>query len=187
MSKLTPAVALSTAALTLGLTVGLAGAAHAEQYGIDDPQDTFHGSDILALQVRNRQENLIVTTYHSNLVRSYRSGSGGAIYIDTDKSDRGPEYVFAGGFFEGTDYLLSETEGFGPDKWGDPVENGDYIMRVDYKRDRVRVKISQGALAEPDQVRVAVRASGTRTDGTSHGLVDWVGEPRSFTPWLDRG
>jgi hypothetical protein len=183
MRKNIAAVALSTAALTLGL----AGAAHAEQYGVDDPQDTFHGSDILALQVRNGQENLTVKTYHSNLVRSYKSGSGGAIYIDTDKSDRGPEYVFAGGFFEGTDYLLTETEGFGPDQWGDPVENGDYIMRVNYRTDQVRVRISQAALGEPDEVRVAVRASGTRTDGTSHGLVDWVGKPRSFSPWLARG
>jgi hypothetical protein len=183
MRKNIAAVALSTAALTLGL----AGTAHAEQYGVDDPKDTFHGSDILALQVRNGQENLTVTTYHSNLVRSFKSGSGGAIYIDTDKSDRGPEYVFAGGFYEGTDYLLSETEGFGTDQWGDPVENGDYIMRVNYKTDHVRVRISQGALGEPDAVRVAVRASGTRTDGTSHGLVDWVGKPRSFSPWLARG
>jgi hypothetical protein len=183
MRKNIAAVALSTAALTLGL----AGAAHAEQYGVDDPQDTYHGSDILSLQVRNMQDTLKITTHHSNLVRSPRSGSGGAFYIDTDPTDRGPEYVLAGGFFEGTDYLLSETEGFGPDKWGDPVENGDYIMRVDYQADTVRVKISQGTLGEPDEVRVAVRAAGTRTDGTSHGLVDWVGKPRSFSPWLARG
>lgn len=47
--------------------------------------------------------------------------------------------------------------------------------------------LSQAALGTPDAVRVAVRASGTRTDGTSHGLVDWVGRPRQFTPWTDRG
>jgi len=32
-----------------------------------------------------------------------------------------------------------------------------------------------------------VRVSGSRSDGTTHGLVDWVGEPRSYTPWLDQG
>lgn len=25
------------------------------------------------------------------------------------------------------------------------------------------------------------------TDGTSKGLVDWLGEPHSFTPWIARG
>ena len=25
------------------------------------------------------------------------------------------------------------------------------------------------------------------TDSTSKGLVDWLGEPHSFTPWIARG
>jgi hypothetical protein len=179
----TTAVALSTAALTLGL----AGSAHAELYGIDDPQDTNHGSDVVALQVRNGQDNLNVTTYHSNLRRDPASGSSGRIYVDTDRDDAGPEYVFVAGFFEGTDYQLLETEGFAPGKWGDPVEHGDYIMRIRYAKDLVRVRMTQAALGDPDEVRVAVRASGTRTDGTSDGLVDWVGERRDFTQWLSRG
>jgi hypothetical protein len=177
------AVALSTAALTLGL----AGAAHAELYGIDDPRDTSHGSDILALQVRNGQENLGITTYHHDLRRDPATGSGGAIYIDTDESDRGPEYVFVAGFFEGTDYQLLRTEGFGPKKWGNPVQHGDYIMRVRYAKERVNVRISRAALGNPGAVRVAVKASGTRSDGTSGGLVDWVGNRRSFTPWIAQG
>jgi hypothetical protein len=177
------AVALSTAALTLGL----AGPAHAELYGIDDPQDTFHGSDIRALQIRNGQENLYVTTYHSDLRRDPATGSGGRIYVDTDRNDAGPEYVFVAGFTRGTDYQLLRTEGFAVEKWGKPVANGDYIMRVRYAKDRVQFRMSRAALGTPGAVRVAAVASGTRTDGTSHGLVDWVGERRSFTPWIARG
>ena len=177
------AVALSSAALTLGL----AGPAHAELYGIDDPQDTFHGSDILALQVRNGQDNLNVTTYHSNLRRDPATGSGGTIYVDTDRNDTGPEYVFVAGFFEGTDYQFLKTEGFGAGRWGNPVQQGDHVMRVFYGKDRVLFRMSRAALGNPGAVRVSVRASGTRTDGTSDGLVDWVGEPRSFTPWIARG
>jgi hypothetical protein len=60
-------------------------------------------------------------------------------------------------------------------------------MRVHYARDRVQFRMSRPALGNPGAVRVAVRVSGTRTDGTSHGLVDWVGKPRSFTPWIARG
>lgn len=183
MRKTIAAVALSTAALTLGL----ADSAHAELHGVDDPRDTFHGSDILALDVRNGPENLNVTTHHAGLRRDPATGSGGTIFVDTDRSDRGPEYVFVAGYFAGTDYQLRETEGFHSKKWGDPVEHGDYIMRVRYAKDLVRVRISQAALGNPDAVRVSVRASGTRTDGTRHGLVDWVGGRRSFTPWIARG
>jgi hypothetical protein len=32
---------------------------------------------------------------------------------------------------------------------------------------------------------VAVKVSGQRRDGTE--VVDWMGKPRSFTLWLDRG
>lgn len=179
----TIAVALSTAALT----VGLAGTAHAELYGIDDPQDTSHGSDILALQVRNGAENLNVTTYHTNLRRDPGTGSSGAIFVDTDRHDAGPEYVFVAGYYEGADYRLLETEGFAVKKWGNPVEDGDYLLRVHYATDRAHVRISREALDNPGAVRVAVRASGTRTDGTSHGLLDWVGQRRSFTPWIAQG
>jgi len=184
MRKTTAVVAaLSSAALT----IALAGPAHAELYGVDDPQDTFYGSDILALQVRNGPENLNVTTFHSGLRRDPATGSGGRVYIDTTRNDAGPEYVFVGGFTRGTDYQLLRTEGFRATQWGNPVANGDYIMRVRYDLDQVRLRMSRAALGNPDSVRVSVVASGTRTDGTSHGLVDWVGQPRSFTPWIARG
>jgi hypothetical protein len=60
-------------------------------------------------------------------------------------------------------------------------------MKVRYREDRVRVRISQDTLGDPDAVRLAVRASGTRSDGSGDGLVDWVGKPRSFSPWIERG
>lgn len=177
------AAALSAAVLT----VGLSGTAHAALYGIDDPLETGHGSDIRALQVKNGAKNLHVSTFHENLRRDPATGSGGIVYLDTDKADRGPEYVFTAGYFRGTDYVLSETEGFGHRQWGDPVEHGDYILEVDYARDLVHVTMSRHAIGDPTAVRVAVRASGTRTDGSSDELVDWVGHPRSFTPWIAQG
>ena len=175
------AVALTAAALP---TV-LAGSASAEQFGIDDPHDSSHGSDLHALHVRNAGENVDVTTHHADLRRAPSTGSAGTIYVDTDRRDRGPEYVFVGGFYEGTDYRLLETEGFGRSAWGDSIEHGDYIMRVSYAKDRVRIRMSRAALGNPDDVRVAVRISGTTKDGSS--VVDWAGKPRSFTPWIARG
>ena len=178
------AVALSAAALTVGLTAGLAGTAHADRYGVDDTRDTFHGSDILDLRVVNGPKNVHVTSTHDNLVRDFSSGSGGRIYLDTDREDWGPEYVLVGGFFEGTDYTMLATEGFGAKNWKAPVR-GFYEMTLDYAKEQTRMRISRRALAGADEVRVAVRVAGQRTDGSQ--VVDWLGAPRSFTPWVDRG
>ena len=183
MRKTIAAVALSTAALTLG-TVS---PAHAERYGVDDPRDSSHGFDVRALQVRNAGDTVHVTTFHEDLRRDPASGAGETIFFDTDRHDRGPEFVLATGLYEGTDYLLRATEGFAQDTWGDPVENGDYILRIRYGLDQARFRVSRVALGGADAVRVAVRASGTSTHGSGHGLVDWVGKPRSFTPWIARG
>jgi hypothetical protein len=176
------AAALSAAALMLGA----AGAASADSIGVKDPEDTFHGSDLRSVTVRHGGNDVVVVTTHSGLRRDPRTGSGGAVYVDSDPRDRGPEFVFVGGYFQGTDYQLLRTEGFGPRRWGTPVE-GSYEMTVDYAKERVRMRMARATLGDPDRVRVAVRVSGTRTDGTSTGLVDWLGEPRSFTRWVGRG
>lgn len=174
-------------AVTALLTLGLAAPADAGVYGVDDPRDTSHGSDVLALQVRNGQRDVVVKTLHVNLRRAPSSGSSATIYVDTVRRDRGPEFVFAAGYFSGTDYVLRHTDGFAHSTWGKPVENGDYLLRLDYRRDRAKVLLSRAALGNPGAVRVAVRVSGTRSDGTSRGLVDWVGKPRSFSLWIPRG
>lgn len=100
--------------------------------------------------------------------------------------DAGPELVFVGGYFRGTDYQLIRTEGFGRRNWIAPVD-GFYEMTLDYAAERTRMRISRKALGPTDEVRVAVRVSGTRRDGTSDGLVDWLREPRYLTRWVDRG
>lgn len=174
--------AVSVAALTLGL----AAPANAELYGIDDFGNTGHGSDLRAVQIRNAPKKLVVTTTHENLRKDPKSGSSGAVFIDTDPADRGPEYVFVGGFFVGTDYSLLHTEGFHHSTWGEPVD-GTYSMTVDYLAETVTFRMSRAAIGKAGKVRVAVRVSGTRTDGTSNGLTDWLGEPRSFTPWIAKG
>lgn len=179
---ITATAALAAAALTFGL----AGPASAVGITVHDPQDTGHGSDLRAVHLRNGDHNVVVVTTHTNLRRDPSTGSGGAVYLDTDRHDRGPEFVFVGGYFAGTDYQLLHTEGFGAKQWGAPVK-GSYRMTIDYAHDHVRMRMSRAALDHPGKVRIAVRVSGTRPDGTSTGLVDWLGKPRSFTPWVARG
>lgn len=176
-----------TAALSAAvLTLGLAAPASATSIGVKDPQDTFHGSDLRAVRVKNGDHNVVVVTHHDNLSRDPKTGSSGAVYVDTDRSDKGPEFVFVAGYYEGTDYQLLHTEGFGHESWGAPVD-GSYELTVDYAKEQVRMRMSRQALGNPGDVRVAVRVSGTRTDGTSRGLVDWLGEPRSYTMWVAKG
>ncbi len=172
------AAALTAAALTLAQLAP----ASADGIGVSDPRDLDHGVDLRSVVLEHKARNVVVTTTHRNLRPSFRSGSSGAVFLDTDPTDTGPEFVFVGGFFRGTDYQLLHTDGFGHRKWGQPVE-GSYRMRLDYKRERVRIRISRETLGSPAQVRVAVRVAGTRRNGNST-RVDWLGAPRSFTEWV---
>jgi hypothetical protein len=176
-------ILISTAAAA-ALTFSVAGPASAERFGIDDPADVRHGVDLLAVKVVKGEKNLRIVLNHKNLRRNPNGGAGGVVYIDTDPEDKGPELAFVGGYFEGTDYQLVATEGFGQKNWGDPV-SGSYEMTLDYAKEKTRMRISRKALGGADQVRVAVKVSGQRRDGTE--VVDWLGKPRSFTLWLDRG
>ena len=156
--------------------------ASADSIGVSDPKDLGHGVDLRSVEVEHKASNVVVTTTHVDLQESFRSGSSGSVFIDTDPADPGPEYVFAGGYFVGTDYTLLETEGFNTDAWGEPVE-GSYRMKVDYDREMVRFRMSREAIGDPDEVRVAVRVAGTRRNG-ANTKTDWLGAPRSFTDWV---
>lgn len=172
------AATLSVAALTLSQLAP----ASADSIGTPDPQDLHHGVDLRAVVLKHRADDVVVITEHTNLRPTYRSGSAGAVFLDTDPSDPGPEYVFAGGYFEGTDYVLLHTDGFSHATWGEPVD-GSYTMRVDYDRDEVRMRIDRDTLGSPERVRVAVRVAGLRSDGKNTRR-DWLGGPRSFTEWV---
>jgi hypothetical protein len=175
----TAAVAAATA-----LALGLGGPAAAASITAADPADVEHGVDLRAVRVANGEDTLRIVLTHDDLRRSPRSGAGGAVYIDTDPANKGPELVFVGGYFAGTDYQLLHTEGFGVKKWGDVVE-GFHQLTLDYDKDKTRMRISREALGDVGPVRVAVRVAGERPDGTH--VVDWLGEPRSFTAWVPRG
>ncbi len=140
--------------------------------------------DLRAVHVVNGEKSLRIVLNHANLRRDPRTGSGGVVYIDTDPKDKGPELVFAGGYFRGTDYQLVATEGFGVKNWKAPVEKS-YEMTLDYAKEQTRMRISRKALADVGKVRVAIKVAGQRTDGSQ--IVDWLGEPRSFTTWVGRG
>lgn len=174
---------LSAAAIALAaLTLSPLAPASADGLEVSEPRDLDHGVDLRTVAIRHAANNVVATTTHTDLRRSFRSGSSGAVFLDTDPTDTGPEYVFVGGYFVGTDYQLLHTDGFATKKWGEPVE-GSYRMRIDYDDEQVRMRMSRETLGSPEQVRVAVRVAGTRPDGSSTA-VDWLGAPRGFTAWV---
>jgi hypothetical protein len=174
---------LGTAALSAAaLILSQLSPASADGIGVSDPQDLGHGVDLRSVEVDHGARNVVITTTHADLQESFRSGSSGAVFIDTDPADPGPEYVFVGGFFAGTDYQLLSTDGFSRSAWSEPVE-GSYRMRIDYDAEQVRMRISRDAIGSPEQVRVSVRVAGTKPDGKSTRH-DWLGAARSFTDWV---
>ncbi len=165
-------------------TLTVAGPALAASLTVTDPQDISHGVDLRKVKVYNGEANLKVTLTHVNLRKSFKTGASGSVYIDTDPADKGPEYVFTGGFYEGTDYQFLRTDGFGVKNWGKPVKCS-YRMTLDYAEEKTRMRIGQGCLGDVDRVRVAVKVAGERTDGST--VTDWLGGPRQFTDWVARG
>lgn len=170
---------------------GVAGAASAATAAVSDARgDVAHGADIQEVRVVNGRERLRVNVVHRDLVRSFRSGSSISVFIDTDRERTGPEFVFTGGTFEGSDYALLKADGF--KRSGDqqvPLNGGTYVMRLDYVADVARISIDQVVLGNPGAVRVEVKTGAEMVpEGTDASReVDWLNTPRRFTRWVEAG
>jgi hypothetical protein len=176
----TSAIAAGTSAAT---AVATGPTATGTVVATDAHGDMAHGADIWKVTV-GHHEQVTVDIQHADLVRSYKSGSSGSVFLDTDPARRGPEFVFMGGFYEGADYQLVRTEGWKP--VGPAIQAScHYILKLDYARDLSHITIGRGCLDKPAKVRVAVRTGGEQPDGTI--VRDWLHEPRSFTRWVARG
>ncbi len=169
-----------------------AGTAMAETAAFTDAHgDMSQGADIRTVRVVNGEEQLKINVVHRDLVRSFRSGSSISVFIDTDRTRTGPEYVFVGGTFEGADYALLPAEGFqAKGNRQVPLHGGSYQMKLDYVRDVARITIDQVVLEDPAKVRIEVKTGAEllpEGSTTSTNEVDWLEQPRRFTPWVAQG
>lgn len=177
-----PVGAAAAAALLLG-AVATAGTATADTAGFRDARGDMagHGADIHRVKVVN-EKAVRISVRHADLVRSYESGAGIKVYLDTDRTSPGPEFVFMGGIFEGADYALQDAEGW--TATGVVPLQRPYIMRLSYAKDVTRIRLSRKALGFPQEVRVTVKTGG-ELDG--HQVTDWWKGTRALTPWVERG
>ena len=172
--------------LTAGCALLLAGLvaapAHAEYYATSDPADAKGSlTDIRAVRAKHGQANVVVRVRFEELTRSSRAAV--SIFIDTDRSRRGPEYVLSSGLGDGTDYVLTEANGW---RGSDQRVDCDYEARLWWGiKDAFRVRMSRECLGEPSIVRVSVKMGDQA--GGSRPVVDWSPERRRWSLPLASG
>lgn len=149
--------------------------AHAEYYSTSDPADAPASlTDVRAVRAKHGQANVVVRVRFRELTRS--SSAGLSIFLDTDRQRRGPEYVLSSGLGDGTDYVLTEADGW---RGSERRVDCDYEARVFWGiKDAFRVRIARECLDTPGTVRVSVKMV---DPAASRPVVDWSPEKRRWS------
>jgi hypothetical protein len=157
------------------LTALLAAPAHAEFYSIDDPADAKGSlTDIYALDANHGRENVLVMVRFAELMRS--SAAGVSVFFDTDRGEKGPEYVLSSGLGDGTDYVLTVADGW---RGSDDRVRCDYSARPKWGQEVFRAVVSRDCLDRATSVRVSVKMV-DQADGSTP-VVDWAPKRHRWT------
>jgi hypothetical protein len=159
----------------LALTALAAVPAHAEFYSIDDPADAEESlTDIYGLEANHGSDRVLVKVRFNELVRS--SAAGVSVFFDTDRGEKGPEYVLSSGLGDGTDYVLTEADGW---RGSDDRVRCDYAARPKWGQEVFRAVVSRDCFDRTPSVRVSVKMV-DQADGTTP-VVDWAPRKRRWT------
>jgi hypothetical protein len=174
---------VATGVLVLG-ALAVAAPALADRAEVRDPADaTASLTDIRKVVVDHTPQRLLVKVRFTDLRRTSDGGpSSIGIFLDTDPDQGGPEFRLSSGLQSGTDYQLVRVE-----SWkvvGEPLSCRHHVG-LDFADDVLRFRAGHACLDDPAAARVAVKMM-DMYDG-SHPVVDWLGERRSFTRWVDAG
>jgi hypothetical protein len=173
---------VTTASIAAVTVLGVAGPAMAERIAVSDPADMGGASlsDIRRVVVDHGPEQLFVKVKFTELKpRSEAGPSSLSIFIDTRPAKKGPEFRLSTGLQRGTEYQLVRVK-----DWkvvGEPL-SCEHHLRLDFVANVAKFRAARTCLGNPDAVRVGVKMTDLY-DG-SHPVVDWLGEPRSFTTWV---
>jgi hypothetical protein len=180
LARTTSGLAALTAAAT-AVTLTAAGAYAADATFADKTGDIRPGIDMKSVVVHHGSQIVKVTINHKDLKPHPRGGASGTIWIDADRRDRGPEYAFVGGLFEGTDYSMLAVEGWSLREDARRFDC-DHSMRLRYLRDQTVVRMAQECFGDAQDLRFEVRTGAQRADGVQ--VKDWLGPKRHFTKWV---
>ncbi|NPC95291.1 hypothetical protein [Nocardioides sp. zg-DK7169] len=171
-------------ALAATLVLGTAAPAVAESGSYRDPADAAASlNDVRRVDVAHQQGPLRVRVRVSDLRAISDAGPASlALWVDTDRTTRGPDLRLATGLQSGTDYQLVRTVGW---KATSKPLTCAHSVRLRPGKDVAVLRLSRACLGDTDAVRVAVLM--VDEYDASHPVRDWLGARRSFTPWLDRG
>lgn len=167
--------------VALAVVVALAPAASAERIRVDDGADaTDSTTDIRVVRVNHADARVRVRVGFPDLREDGQAGL--LTYLDTDASERGPEYAIGAPLFSGGDYALVRTDGWKSD--GRRV-SCRYDLQLDYAADRLTFTARRGCFDDPAELRVAMRM----VDGEagSPPVRDWLLGRREFTDWVAAG
>jgi hypothetical protein len=165
----------------LALTALTAAPAHAEFYSIDDPADAKESlTDIYQLEANHGADNVLVKVRFNELMRS--SAAGVSVFLDTDRDVKGPEYVLSSGLGDGTDYVLTEADGW---RGSDDRVRCDYAARPKWGQEVFRAVLSRDCFDRTPSLRVSVKMV-DQADGTTP-VVDWAPKKRRWTLPVESG
>lgn len=163
---------LATTALALGTFVS---PAQADYYNIADPDKRVPSlTDITGITARHGSENLSVKVRFVDVRRT--SHAGMSIFIDSDRTRKGPELVLGTGLGDGTDYALTRARGW---KRAGARVDCDYDLQIKWGQERARARVSRDCFDRAGLVRVSVKMTDV-SDG-SHPVIDWAPEARRWS------
>ena len=135
------------------------------------------GADIRRVRVIHTDSSLTVRVRMARIVHlASNRGQSLTLFVDTDRSDPGPEVALTTGLNEGTDWAVRRVATWG--RWG-RVLHCDSDVRINWRTDRVRVTLSRDCLGDARSVRVALKSREVRT-GTEP-RADWLQGRRQWT------
>jgi hypothetical protein len=162
-------------ALAAALTALLALPAHAEFYSIDDPADAKESlTDIYSIEANHGSENVLVKVRFNELMRS--SAAGVSVFFDTDRDDKGPEYVLSSGLGDGTDYVLTAADGW---RGSDDRVSCDYRARPKWGQEVFRAVLSRDCFDRTPSLRISVKMV-DQADGSTP-VRDWAPKRHRWT------
>lgn len=171
MAKMSTRVAAITAGAALSFAAAMA-PAQADTKSFSDPKP-----HITKVTVKHGSTNVKITTKTGK----YRIGSYFIVYLDTDPSNKGPEY--RNDIYPNSEVApLKRVEKFGDQ--GRTVRCDGLRASADaYGSKKVTLTVPRSCLGDPRKVRVSVRGY---FDVKGPNVIDWAPGKKKFTGWVRR-